>query len=119
MQKQIVKFIIVGIINTIFGYAIYTFFIFLGFNYIWAIILATIAGVLFNFKTIGKFVFESSDNSLIIKFIGVYSLVLILNILLIKTFKSYGYNDYIAGLFAVIPSAALSFILNKFLVFKR
>ena len=71
LKKQIVNFIIVGIFNTLFGYAAYALFIFFGFNYIVAVLLATILGILFNFKTIGKFVFKSSGNSSLVIILGV------------------------------------------------
>ena len=52
-------------------------------------------------------------------FFAVYAVVFIVNVLIIKFFKMYGYNNYIAGLFALAPSSILSFVLNKFVVFKR
>lgn len=119
LKKQIINFILIGILNTAFGYAMYAIFIGLGFHYIWAVIFSTIIGIIFNFKTIGKYVFNSHDNSLIIKFFAVYGVVFVVNISIIKLFKIYGYNDYIAGVFALIPSAGVSFVLNKYFVFKR
>ena len=119
LKKQILNFILVGILNTFFGYSIYALFITLGFNYIWAVLFATILGVLFNFKTIGKYVFGSHENTLIVKFFSVYVVVFIVNVIIIKIFKTYNFNDYISGAFALIPSATVSFVLNKFYVFKR
>jgi len=118
LKKQIINFIIVGIVNTIFGYSIYALFIYFGFNYIISIFIATIVGVLFNFKTIGKFVFNSKNNNLLFKFLFVYLIVFIINILVIKFFKIYGFNNYLAGLFALLPASVSSFILNKYFVFK-
>ena len=119
LKKQIIMFIFTGIINTIFGYAMYALFIYLGCQYIFASALATVLGILFNFKTISKFVFKANENRLIFKFIGVYSLVYIANISLIKIFKIIGLNDYISGFMAVFPCAVISFILNKFYVYNR
>jgi len=119
LKKQIFKFILVGMLNTVFGYALYALFIYFGFTYIFAVFFATIIGVLFNFKTIGKFVFESKDNKALLKFVLVYMIVFIVNVLTIKVFKSYEFNDYIAGFFAIIPASIISFILNKYYVFKE
>ncbi|NBK97661.1 MAG: GtrA family protein [Erysipelotrichia bacterium] len=119
LKKQIIMFIFTGIINTIFGYAMYALFIYLGCQYIFASGLATVLGILFNFKTISKFVFKANENRLIFKFFGVYSLVFITNIILIKVFKDFGFNEYLAGLVATFPCAIMSFILNKFYVFKE
>lgn len=119
LKKQIFNFILVGILNTLFGYMIYAFFIYLGFKYVLAILFATIFGVLFNFNTIGKFVFNNKDNSALIKFIFVYVVVFGVNVLTIKIFKSYGFNDYISGFFAIIPASIISFVLNKYFVFSE
>lgn len=119
LKKQIVNFILVGIINTIFGYFIYVLFIYIGFNYILAVFFATILGVLFNFKTISKYVFESNDKKLFFKFIFVYSIVFIVNIFLIKYFKLFSMDEYLAGFLSIGPIAILSFILNKFFVYKK
>lgn len=119
LKIQILKFIAVGLINTTVGYCIYAAFIFLGFNYTNALFIATILGVLFNFQTIGKVVFQNRNNSLIFSFILVYILVFIVNLALIKFFIWLGLNEYLSGALAIIPAAALSFLLNKFFVFKR
>ncbi|MDQ7062031.1 MAG: GtrA family protein [Sulfurimonas sp.] len=118
LKKQIISFLLVGIINTIVGYSLYALFIYLGFSYILSVLFATILGVLFNFKTIGKFVFKSKSDNAILKFILVYSIVFVVNIVIIKIFKGYEFNDYLSGLFAIIPASAISFILNKYYVFK-
>lgn len=118
LKKQIINFIIVGIFNTIFGYSIYALFIFLGFSYIIAVLFATLLGILFNFRTIGKYVFNSSNNGFF-KFALVYAIVFIINIVVIKILKDFGLNDYISGLLAIVPASIISFILNKYFVFGR
>lgn len=119
LKKQIVNFILVGILNTIFGYFLYVLFIYLGFNYVVSLFFATIIGVLFNFKTISKYVFDSSDKKLILKFSSVYLIVFVVNVILVKFFKLLGMNEYLSGFFAIVPISILSFILNKFFVYKK
>ena len=67
-----IKFLAVGVLNTLFGYGIFALLLFIGLHYAVASILATICGVLFNFKTTGTLVFNNNDNRLIFKFISVY-----------------------------------------------
>lgn len=119
LKKQFINFILIGIVNTIFGYTMYAIFISLGFNYIISVLFATILGILFNFKTIGKFVFDSHDNNLILKFFLVYTVVFLVNIAIIKVFKYYGNNEYVSGLIAIVPCSIISFILNKYYVFRK
>ncbi len=120
IKNEIIKFILVGIINTIFYYTMYAIFIYTGLEYFIAVILATVIGVVFSFKTFSKLVFNNSDNKLIFKFILVYGFNIVFNIVIIKAYI-YSYNDnlYMAGLIATIIVAINSFILNKFYVFRR
>lgn len=117
-HKQFIKFLFVGGINTIFGYSVFAALIFIGLHYSFAVILATILGVLFNFKTTGKIVFNNSRNALLIKFIGVYGITCVLNILFLRVFEQIKFNMYYAGAVLVLPMAVLSFTLNKKFVFK-
>lgn len=119
LKKQIGSFILVGILNTIVGYSLYALFIYIGFNYTFSAFFATVLGVLFNFKTIGKFVFHHATNVKIIKFFLVYGIVFLVNISVIKLFKLYNFNDYISGLIAIFPASIISFVLNKYYVFKE
>lgn len=119
LKQQIVRFIAVGVVNTLFGYSIYALLIYIGLNYMVAVLFATVAGVLFNFKTIGHFVFDSTDRSLLLKFIMVYGVVYGINIGLIRLFSQWSIDYYTAGLLAIVPCAAISFILNKRFVFRE
>jgi putative flippase GtrA len=117
-KQQIFIYILVGILNTIFGYCCYAGFLFLGLPYPLALLCSSILGVLFNFKTTGKIVFKNSNNFLIFKFISVYIFLYFFNITLISLLKFIAADLYIAGLIVIFPSAILGFILNKQLVFK-
>ncbi len=116
---QIVRFVLVGIINTAVGYSLYAAFIYIGFNYIWSVLFSTILGVGFNFKTIGRFVFNNSSNRSIIKFIFVYGVVFLVNVTVIKILLFFSFDKYMSGLIAIFPASMISFILNKIYVFKE
>ena len=118
LKQQVIRFIAVGIVNTLFGYGIYAVLIFFGLHYMNAVLFATIAGVLFNFKTIGHYVFESSDSSLLVKFFVVYTVIYGINVGLIRVFSLWSIDYYTAGFLAIVPCAAISFILNKRFVFR-
>ncbi len=102
-----------------FGYSLYAFFIYIGINYFFAIFFSTVLGILFNFKTIGRFVFENDDNSLLTKFVVAYLVTFVINVSIVTFMRGKGYDDYISGFIAIIISAALSFIFTKYLVFKK
>ena len=114
-----IKFILVGILNTLFGYCAFALLIFVGIHYSLAVVISTIAGILFNFKTTGVLVFKNKDNRLIFKFVAVYAIICSLNILLLKIAKIFGLNLYFAGFVTTCIMAVLSFGLNKNWVFKK
>lgn len=117
IKDQFVRFLIVGVINTIFGYSVFSLFVFLGVHYALALLMATILGILFNFKTIGILVFAKKENNLIWRFFLVYTFVYGVNVLGLHLLNGVGLNIYFSGAILLFPSALLSFILNKKYVF--
>jgi len=118
LKRQVVAFLFVGGVNTVFGYAVYAGFVYLGVSYPLAILFSTILGVLFNFKSIGYYVFNVNRNSSMPKFILVYSFIYSLNVLIVGVLNRYGFDLYLSGIAAIIPASIFSFILNKYYVFK-
>jgi len=118
LDKQIIKFIVTGSVNTVVYYLLFSFFIYIQLDYKIAVLFATIIGVLFSFKTFGKYVFNNKNNKLIYKFFIVYAVIYILNILFIYLFNLYVNDYYSSGLFSTLICAIISFVLNKNYVFK-
>jgi len=114
-----IRFIAVGLINTIFGYGLYLTCLYIGFNYMLAALISTILGVIFNFFTTGRLVFNSNDNSLIFKFIFVYLIIYFFTILGITVLNLFTISYEIAGAFMILPNAILAFFLNKRMVFNH
>jgi len=117
VDRKFYLFLLVGGMNTLFGYSIFALLIFLEIHYTLAAFISTCVGILFNFKTTGKIVFQNTDNTLLFKFVLVYCVLYIINILILKIFTIVHINLYIGGAIAIIPIAVLGFILNKNLVF--
>lgn len=118
INNRFIRFLIIGGINTAFGYGVFALLIFLKVHYAVAALLSTIFGVLFNFKTTGTLVFESKDNRLIFKFVGVYAIIYAINTASLKVFNFYRVDMYLAGALMILPMAMVAFVLNKRLVFK-
>lgn len=119
LKNDFIKFIAVGVLNTVFGYSLFAILLAFKINYIFALALSTIAGILFNFKTFGKIVFSSNDNKRIFKFILVYALVYIINICGISFFVFGGKSPLVGGAVMLIPCALISFILQKKVVYNN
>ena len=118
LTRRLFLFFFVGLINTAFGYGLFALLIFFGLAYPFALLMSTIAGILFNFKTIGVVVFKNHDNILIFKFFGVYGITYLCNLGGLALFKSFEVNIYWGGAILLIPISILAFLLNKTFVFK-
>ncbi len=113
------SFLAIGAVNTIFYYGIYSILIYISLDYKAAVFVATIIGVIFSFKTFGKFVFNNKDASLIYKFLFVYFILYVCNITAIYLIDLELKNLYISGFVATLCCAVLSFVLNRWYVFKE
>jgi len=119
LSHKLIRFFLVSGINTIFGYGLFALLIFAGLPYPLALLVGSIAGILFNFKTTGVLVFKNSNNILIFRFFGVYGVTYIFNLGGLALFKALGFNMYWAGAIMLVPVGLLAFVLNKTFVFKE
>lgn len=117
LKNKLISFFVVSGLNTVFGYGLFALLIFIGVAYPFALLIGTIAGILFNFKTIGIVVFKNRNNLLIFKFFGVYGITYLCNLGGLALFKSFEINIYWGGAILLIPVGLLAFILNKVFVF--
>jgi putative flippase GtrA len=117
LNHQFVRFLLVGVLNTLFGYGCFYAFLHLGLHYTAAMALATALGVLFNFKSTGALVFGSRDNRLIFRFVASYLVVYLTNITGIAVFEKAGLTPQVGGALMLLPMAVLAFVLNKKYVF--
>lgn len=116
---RFIRFLVVGGINTIFGYTVYSIFILLNIHYAFASFLSTICGIIFNFFTTGRIVFRNKNSSLIFRFFLVYGITYLVNVSALSFFNAVRFNMLLAGAIMVFPLAILSYFLNKKLVFNE
>tara|TARA_Y100000389_G_scaffold204400_1_gene256726 strand:+ start:7236 stop:7604 length:369 start_codon:yes stop_codon:yes gene_type:complete len=119
VDSQLARFFGVGIINTVFGYSVYSLIIFLGYSFFLAALLSQIIGTLFNYKTISTFVFPSNSVNRLHRFIIVYIASYVINVITLSILINLGYNAYVSGAIIIIPMALLTFYLNKHFVFNN
>ena len=115
--KHFLRYLIIGGVNTLFGYGAFAFLLYLGLHYALASFLATCAGILFNFNTTGRIVFKNSNHRLLFRFLMVYSVLYLINVLLLKLMVIYTINLYLGSAATILPMAFLAYFLNKKLVF--
>lgn len=117
-DNRFFRFLVVGGLNTLFGYSVFALLIYFGLHYSLAVLLSTVAGVLFNFKTTGSIVFDHRDNRLIFKFVLGYCVVYLLNVLMLKALSLVGLSMYVGGALLLLPMAVVSYLINSRLVFR-
>jgi putative flippase GtrA len=117
LDNRFIRFLLVGVLNTIFGYSVFAFFIFINVHYAVAALFSTICGILFNFKTTGRLVFGSRDNSLLVRFFGVYGVTYVLGVLCLRVSTAYQWNILIVAAVLMPPMAVVSYTLNRVFVF--
>lgn len=116
-DRRFLSFLMVGALNTAFGYGCFSLLIFSGLHRSLALFLATVLGIIFNFKTTGRLVFRSNDNSRIIRFIAVYGVVYLINLGGLEVLVRIGLSVYLAGALLLLPCAAVAFLLQRSFVF--
>ena len=116
-SRQFLRFLVVGAVNTAFGYGVFALLVWLGLPYPAAIGLATAAGVAFNFQSTGRLVFGGAPLSRLARFAAVYGVVYLLNVLAVAGLLRLGLNVYAANAVAVLPLALIAYMLQRTFVF--
>ncbi len=119
LANRFIRFLIVGGVNTAFGYGLFSILIYMGLHYSIASALGTIAGILFNYQTTRRLVFASKQKNKLAHFFLVYLFLYILNVSCLAIFDHFKANLYIAGAILILPMAILGFFLNKIWVFSE
>jgi len=119
--KLMARFIGVGLLNTVVGYAIYGILILLKVPYLAALLMATIVGVIFNYFSIGRLVFKSRGGLIVFgKFIAAYSVVYGINATALDVLiKHFQFNPYIGQALCVPLSVIISWLLMNYWVYKN
>jgi putative flippase GtrA len=97
LKNRIIRFFLVSGLNTAFGYGLFSFLVFTGLHYTVAGLIATICGILFNFKSTGLLVFGNRKNGMIFKFIGVYGINYVIGMSLLTLLERSGIDTFFAS----------------------
>mgnify|MGYP006117820297 FL=1 len=111
-----IKFIVVGGINTVFGYGVYWGLLQLDFHFAIATFFSTVLGTIFNFFTTGRLVFKSKGS--FYKFVFVCGFLYLISTGAIAFIHNFDISYEVAGLIIIIPRAVIAFLLNKNWVFR-
>jgi putative flippase GtrA len=113
------RFLAVGVLNTAFGYGVYALLIVLGLQRELALLLATVLGVLFNFKTTAVLVFRSRNPRLLLRFVLVYAAMYALNAGLLELWcQGMQLGPLLAQALSLPVVVVLTFVAMKSFVFR-
>lgn len=118
-DRQFLRFLAVGVLNTLFGYGVFSILVLAHLEPGIALAIATIAGVIFNYFTTGRLVFASSGIGQLPRFVAVYGLTFLVNLLALHRLTGAGLSPLLAQAIMLPIMVILTFVLNKLLVFRR
>jgi putative flippase GtrA len=118
-RRQLLLFLAVGILNTVVGYCLFAVLYLTLQSYRVAAVLAFASGVLFNFFSTGRWVFESRSLRALIPFVVGYLAILGLNLLLLEVLVAWGMNALLAQALSLPPMVIASYLINSRIVFRR
>lgn len=115
-----IRFLTVGLLNTIFGYGVYSLLIYFEFYQEYALLLSTISGIIFNYFSFRGLVFKIPITvEGIAKYIFTYCILYFFNVwALSMSYEWIVSNSYIAQLICLPFLVLISWILMNRWVFK-
>lgn len=116
---RIIRYALVGVFNTAFGYLVYAAMIYCGLQYALASLISLLASLLVGYFATGRLVFGNSSLARMPHYFAAYGATYLLNVSAITLFVRAGLNDYLAGLAAVPPTAIASYLILHYLVFPQ
>lgn len=113
------KYLIYGIINTLFGFFIYSAFIYMNFSYQLSVLVALLFGVVFSYFTHSSYVFKQTGSVAFIKYLILGIFLYFINLFLISIFLDFGFDAYYSGAFSSLILVVLSFLFQSKWIFKK
>ena len=117
--RQFISFVLTGILNTAFGYAVFALTYLASGSSPFSVAVATVVGATFNYFSYGKLVFNNVGYGALLRFVTGYAAIGVLNILLLEVASTAISQTLIAQLVLLPALVAAAFVLNKFWVFRR
>lgn len=115
--RQIWRYYQAGAVNTLFGFGIYSIFVFNGINAYLSQILSHILGMAFNYITYSRYAFRSEAR--IGAFVGTYILNYVLSLATLAMAMQFFRSLYVSGLITIIIVSLINYFVLKKLVYNR
>jgi len=117
-RHRILRFLVVGGVNTAFGYSLFLIALAVMPTTFSALVLSTVIAILFNFQTTGRYVFRTRPPGKMVLFFVVYGIVFLYNAAGLAALEGAGIAAWLAGIILLPGAVMISYILNRDLVFR-
>ena len=117
VNSPLARFFIAGAVNSLFGWSVYAAAISGGVEIWLALIIANLAGIGFNFVSLGKYAFRDLSRRRLPSFIAVYVIIYILNYFGLKVIHIWIAGPIIGQLILTGPLAICSYLMFSRFVF--
>jgi putative flippase GtrA len=118
-EHRVLRFLLVGGVNTAVGYGLFVAALALLPSTFAALCVSTVLAVLFNFVTTGSYVFHARDPRRLLTFCLVYGLVFAYNAAGLALLQRLAVDPRVAALLLLPGAVAFSYLLNSRFTFGR
>ena len=116
---RFIKFLIVGVLNTAFGVVVYEILLVLGMAPQGALALAYFIGIIWNYFTHGKLVFETEGFGKFPAYLGSYFIIYLVNSAGLYLMLNMGVSKYLAQPILAVIMAIPTFFLISYVLTGR
>ena len=118
LRPQFMRYLAVGAANTGFNILVYWALLWAGLAVPLASLASVVVGILINFTTQSRFVFDNRDPWKLLPYFIVWSILYAFNLGLIWLLMRCGLDAYAAGFLSTPATVLLSYFLQKAFVFR-
>ena len=118
VDYRIVRFFLVGALNSVFGFFVFSAVACIGQGTVVALLAGNAAGLVFNFFSTGRLVFRTIKRRYIPRFSVCYTAMLLINISLLATLTPLVGSEVWAQAILTLPMALLSYGALTFWVYR-
>ena len=118
-RHALVRYLVVGLGNTGFSYALYALVLALGFSYPIASLITLAAGICVSFKTQGHLVFRNVRNALFGRFLASWVLIYLAHVGVVALCVRLGLDPFVGGAVAMPSNVAAGYLLQRYFVFGK
>jgi putative flippase GtrA len=118
-RERFLRFLVVGAVNTLFGYAMFALLYLATGMHNAAVVGATALGIVFNFFTTGRIVFGNRSWRAFLPFVAAYGIALGLNLVALNLLLLAGVPPLVGQAISLPVVVVSAYLLNAHLVFRN